>query len=178
MAHEQSENLRPPLSPYDILTLFFLSLSLTRFPIHTTNMQWPGLAAHRRFSNANFTRRHHHLICISSRLYTLFSLYSINTHSTDTHITLAAAIALWGSQQYPTIISSRLDFLYTLQLFCFHARPAWIGVVVSRVYHEMCLCIIQPIYIYVVCCVVYSFPLLTMRNFIIHITAIAEEMEQ
>ena len=46
MAHEKSENLQPPLSPYEILTLFFLSLSLTRFPIHNKHaMAWQRTAA-------------------------------------------------------------------------------------------------------------------------------------
>ena len=174
MAHEKSENLQPPLSPYEILTLFLTHT------VSYTQQTCNGLAVHRRFSNANFTRRHHHLIYISSRLYTLFSLFYKYTHTQHTHYIgcCHCPMGLTAISDHH-LISTRLS-IYSPALCC-HARPAWIGVVVvSKVYHEMCLCIIQPIYsiyMYVVLCV-YSFPLLTMRNFIIHITAIAEEMEQ
>ena len=67
--------------------LSFFSLSLTWFPIHS-NMQC--LAAPRGFSNANFTRRHHHLICIISRLCILFSLFYKYTHSTHCPMGLTA----------------------------------------------------------------------------------------
>ena len=48
------------------------------------------LAAHRGFSKANFTRRHHHLIYIISRLCILFSLFYKYTHSTHCPMGLTA----------------------------------------------------------------------------------------